>query len=63
MIDKIIELASKLYSKSYVELFATDLKDYSNKELQEIYATLLADSKVQHIDSTSKYWLLNNTTC
>jgi hypothetical protein len=63
MIEKIIELASKLYSKSYVELFAIELKDYSNKELKEAYETLLADSKVQHIDNASKQWLLNNTTC
>lgn len=63
MIEKIIELASRLYSKAYIELFAIELKDYSNKELKEAYDTLLADSKVQHIDNTSKQWLLNNTTC
>lgn len=63
MVEQIIALASKLYGKAYIELFAIELKDYSNKELREAYDTLLADSKVQHIDNASKQWLLNNTTC
>lgn len=63
MIKMIIELASKLYGKAYSELLAIDLKDYSNKEIKEAYNILLADSKLQRIDSTSKHWLLSNTTC
>lgn len=62
MTKKITDLAYKLYGKAYSELLAIDLKDYSNKEIKEAYNILLADSKVQRIDTTSKCWLLNNTT-
>ena len=59
----ILSLSLIVFGKSYTDLLATDLLDYTDKEKKQALSELIAESNTMRLNSIQRDWLTSNTTC